>query len=218
MIKKYTVFSILFFTQLIYGLTNDIEKNIDKLLNIKYSFILENGININRFSSGSIISPIPENLYYTFKTTQGIRLKQNNILGIGVGIDLNSGKNYNKKTTNNKILLPIFVEYRREFLDKKIKPFVGSRIGYVHYIYKEKFTDTKLSLGGFMLEIPFGFVGYIKEKIGLGITAHYRFQYMFKDYGGQLQYYQGSQDIVKFPSKKHDEKNHIFGVSFNITY
>jgi len=203
---KYIILTFISFLYFNCSFANDSTK-------IRYATILESGA-IFHIKSFKEVSIQTEKVGVFVRNLQGVNLKNKIILGIGSGFDLQNGKNGNK-TVERYLHVPIYSEIRKEFLENNFKLFIGSRIGYIFYIDKLTTIKSKNKLGGFMMELPFGFNYNIKEKFGIGLSIIYRLQYLNKDFGGY--YCVNENNCVFFPKRQHNEINNFIGIGLNVS-
>lgn len=116
--------------------------------------------------------------YGTIMTSHGIQINRFIFVGFGTGMKLIDGE----------VFVPIYTDFRVNFLKSKITPFFGTKAGYSIYG----------SSGGFMFEPSIGCRFGFNDTFALYISTGYELQQATVYYSNYYDYYYAVENVGGF--------------------
>lgn len=129
--------------------------------------------------------------FFAFKTSHGGLLKHGIYLGASFEFDFHRNSQESLDTFGSsrtkeysryhltEIMVPVALELRVPFIQRKVTPFYNQRLGYSAYFALPSRLMNGAFVGGAMAESMLGIKGYIGKRIGLQGSIGYRMQHLF---------------------------------------
>jgi hypothetical protein len=104
--------------------------------------------------------------------------------------------------------VPLFLEVRHSFLQKRVSPFISQDAGYTFYL-ETPVSDIKDLIGGAMIETQVGAKIFISKKVAANVSLGYRFQQFILP-GAEYYTYYGNNGYNYYYSNSNTKSTSVF--------